>query len=164
MKCTNCHIENPDDNKFCRECGTALLSVCAKCGGETQSGDNFCGKCGQKVIEVAKDAKEQLTTEGERKHVTVLFSDLSGYTAMSGKLDPEDVKEITGRIFGEIIKTIAKYDGFVEKYAGDAVMALFGVPGAHEDDPIRAIKAAREIHDCVECLSPEIPLRGYSTF
>jgi class 3 adenylate cyclase/tetratricopeptide (TPR) repeat protein len=156
MKCPKCRIENPDDNKFCRECGTTLLFTCAKCGNEFQSDDRFCGKCGQKVVAEAKEETTQLATEGERKHVTVLFSDLTGYTAMSEKLDPEEVKEITGRIFAEVSKIIAKYDGFVEKYAGDAVMALFGVPGAHEDDPIRGIKAAREIHDCVDALNPEI--------
>jgi predicted ATPase/class 3 adenylate cyclase len=88
--------------------------------------------------------------------VTALFSDLSGYTAMSEKLDPEEVKEITSRIFGEIAQVVAKYEGFIEKFVGDAVMALFGVPKAHEDDPVRAIRAAREIHDLVESLSPQI--------
>ena len=73
---------------------------------------------------------------------------------MSEKLDPEEVKEITSRIFGEISKIVAKYDGFIEKYAGDAVMALFGVPEAHEDDPIRAIKVAREIHELVNEIEP----------
>ena len=75
---------------------------------------------------------------------------------MSEKLDPEEVKEITSRIFGEISKIVANYDGFIEKYAGDAVMAIFGVPQAHEDDPIRAIKAAREIHQLVDAISPEV--------
>jgi class 3 adenylate cyclase/tetratricopeptide (TPR) repeat protein len=154
MKCSKCHIENPNDNKFCRECGTALLSVCSECGSEFQAGDKFCGKCGQKVVREAKEETTQLTSEGERKHVTVLFSDLSGYTAMSEKLDPEEVKEITGKIFGEISKIIAKYDGFVEKYAGDAVMALFGADLSHEDDPVRAVRAAIEIHGLIQEFSP----------
>jgi class 3 adenylate cyclase/tetratricopeptide (TPR) repeat protein len=75
---------------------------------------------------------------------------------MSEKLDPEEVKEITSQIFGDISKIVGKYDGFIEKYAGDAVMAIFGVPNAHEDDPIRAVKAAREIHELVDAVSPEI--------
>jgi class 3 adenylate cyclase len=98
---------------------------------------------------LAKDAlaveKEVPETEGERVHVTVLFSDLCGYTAMSEKLDPEELKEITTKIFSQISKVIDKYEGFVEKFVGDAVMALFGVPKTHEDDPIRAIRAAMEI-------------------
>jgi class 3 adenylate cyclase len=74
---------------------------------------------------------------------------------MSERLDPEEVKEITSKIFDDISKIITKYEGFVEKYAGDAVMALFGATEAHEDDPVRAIKAAREIHKLVDSLSPQ---------
>jgi class 3 adenylate cyclase len=99
---------------------------------------------------------DTLSATGERKHVTVLFSDLSGYTTMSEKLDPEEVKEITSRVFGEISKIVAKYDGFIEKYAGDAVLAIFGVPKAHEDDAIRALKVAREIHELVDGISPDV--------
>jgi adenylate cyclase len=101
MKCSKCKFDNPEGAKFCIECGQHF---------------------GEKVARRA-----ELAIEGERKQVTVLFSDLTGYTAMSEKLDPEEVKEITSRIFGEISKIVAKYDGFIEKYAGDAVMALFGV-------------------------------------
>jgi class 3 adenylate cyclase/tetratricopeptide (TPR) repeat protein len=75
---------------------------------------------------------------------------------MSEKLDPEEVKEITSRIFGEIAQVVTKYEGFIEKFIGDAVMALFGVPKAHEDDPIRAIRVAREIHELIETISPEV--------
>jgi class 3 adenylate cyclase/tetratricopeptide (TPR) repeat protein len=75
---------------------------------------------------------------------------------MSEKLDPEELKEIMSRIFGEIAQVVTKYEGFIEKFIGDAVMALFGVPKAHEDDPVRAIRASREIHDRIESLSPEI--------
>jgi len=74
---------------------------------------------------------------------------------MSEKLDPEDVKDITTLIFDEISKIVTKYDGFIEKFAGDAVMALFGAKKAHEDDPVRAIHAAREIHKVVNSLSPK---------
>ena len=78
---------------------------------------------------------------------------------MSERLDPEETKDITSRIFGEISKIVANYDGFIEKYAGDAVMAIFGVPQAHEDDPIRATEAAREIHQLVSVISPEVEKR-----
>ena len=157
MKCPKCQHENPEENKFCRECGTELLLDCPQCGAEVLADDKFCGKCGQKRDKAVETEEEAVfESEGERKHVTVLFSDLSGYTAMSEKLDPEEVKEITSRIFGEISTIVSKYDGFIEKYAGDAVMAIFGVPKAHEDDPVRTIRAAREIHALVEALSPEI--------
>ena len=88
--------------------------------------------------------------------MTILFSDLSGYTAMSEKPDPEDVKEITSRIFAQISNIIAKYEGFVEKFVGDAVMAIFGMPKAYEDDPMRAIRAAMEIHDLIKGISPQL--------
>jgi len=156
MKCPKCQTENPQENKFCRKCGKELLLRCSKCGAEVLTDDLFCGKCGQELRKVGEIAKAVPETIGERKYVTVLFSDLSGYTAMSEKLDPEEVKEITGQIFGEISKVISKYEGFVEKFVGDAVMALFGVPKAHEDDPVRAIRVAREIHDLVKARNSEI--------
>ena len=98
--------------------------------------------------------------EGERRQVTVLFTDLTGYTAMCERLDPEDVKEIMSRIFKEIAQVVNKHEGFIEKFIGDAAMALFGVPKAHEDDPVRAIKAALEIHGLVEALSPQVRAMG----
>ena len=84
-----------------------------------------------------------------------MFSDLSGYTAMSEKLDPEDVKEIMARIFGHIAAIVEKYGGVIDKLIGDAAMILFGIPRIHEDDPVRAIRAAIEIHRTIERLSPE---------
>ena len=84
---------------------------------------------------------------------------MSGYTAMTEKLDPEETKEIMGRVFGEIAQIVVRYEGFIEKFIGDAVMALFGVPQSHEDDPMRAIKAAREIHDIVSSISPQYEKR-----
>jgi class 3 adenylate cyclase len=72
------------------------------------------------------------------------------------RLDPEEVKEIMSRIFGDIAQVVSKYEGFVEKFIGDAVMALFGVPKAHEDDPVRAIRAAGEINDLVAAMSPQL--------
>ena len=175
MKCPKCQFENPEGAKFCNECGHKFVLTCPECGTANQPGSNFCYECGHdlrkpKATRSIGDseskfhtptplADEILTTravEGERKYVTALFTDMSGYTAMSERLDPEEVKEITSRIFREVSKTVNKYDGFIEKFIGDAVMALFGVPKAHEDDPVRAIKAAREIHDLVSAVSPEL--------
>ena len=118
-------------------------------------GSKFCDECGYSLAQESASIKTELTSDGERKHVTVLFADLSGYTAMSEKLDPEEVKEITGRLFDDAARVIDKYDGFVEKYAGDAVMALFGADRSHEDDPVRAVKAAHEIHRLLESMSPQ---------
>jgi class 3 adenylate cyclase/tetratricopeptide (TPR) repeat protein len=175
MKCPKCQFENRDEAKFCGECGHKLEITCPECGTDNRAGNKFCDECGTNLKPVKKvpdqitdgkiqgifPSKETIaadtpTIEGERKHVTVLFSDLTGYTAMSEKLDPEEVKGITSRIYGEISKIVASYDGFIEKYAGDAVMAIFGVQKAHEDDPIRAVRAAREIHELVDAISPEV--------
>jgi class 3 adenylate cyclase len=131
MECPKCRRQNPDNAKFCNECGSSLPEV----------------KPNEDVIS---------TTTSERKQVTMLFSDLTGYTAMAEKLDPEEVKEITSRIFSEISKIVSSYNGFIEKYAGDAVMAIFGVPKTHEDDPIRAVRAAGKIHELVKEVSPEV--------
>jgi class 3 adenylate cyclase/tetratricopeptide (TPR) repeat protein len=134
MKCPRCQSENPESAKFCSACGQSL--------GEAGT-SGFISE-----------------PESERRHVTVLFTDVTGYTAMCERLDPEDVKEIMSRIFGEITQVVTKYEGFIEKFIGDAAMALFGVPKSHEDDPVRAIKAAMEIHGLVEALSPQVEARG----
>jgi class 3 adenylate cyclase/tetratricopeptide (TPR) repeat protein len=130
MKCPKCQFENPEGAKFCIECGQTLEA-----------------KEGIKKVEPS--------LEGERKQVSALFSDLSGYTAMSERLDPEEVKEIMSQIFGKITSVVNKYDGTIEKFIGDAVVAFFGVPKAHEDDPVRAIRAAREINKVVDFVSPQ---------
>ena len=154
MKCPKCQSENREGMRFCEECGAEMELVCPGCNARIPLGKRFCGECGQVLTKpVATEKEEKRVGPGERKLVTVLFSDLSGYTAMSEKLDPEEVKEITTRIFGEAAKIVDRYEGFVEKYIGDAVMALFGVPKAHEDDHLRAIRAAREIHEIVNTVS-----------
>ena len=167
MECPNCQFDNREEAAFCLECGTELGIQCSNCEKSLPPGAKFCDACGRDLRQPQKtkpripvpapvdDTPPPKPIESERKHVTALFSDLSGYTAMSERLDPEEVKEITGRIFDEVSKIISKYDGFVEKFAGDAVMALFGATVAHEDDPVRAIKAAREIHNRVNSLSPQ---------
>lgn len=117
---------------------------CPECSRNNPDGAKFCNGCGLELKDPKSDPRKS-TIQGERKHATILFSDLSGYTAMSEKLDPEEVKEIMGDIFGEIAMVLDRYGGFIEKYIGDAVMAVFGVPYSHEDDPVRAIYAAMEI-------------------
>jgi len=152
VKCPTCHCENPEGVEFCMECGFPTEFHCPKCGAVTPGSGKFCIECGHKLGEPAE--REEPAPEAERKYVTVLFSDLSGYTPLSERLDPEEVREIMSRIFGEIAQVVAKYEGFIERFFGDEVMVLFGVPRAHEDDPIRAIRAAKEIHKLVEGMSP----------
>ncbi len=168
MECPNCQVVNREGAVFCLECGAELGIQCPNCEKSLPPRAKFCDSCGRDLKQPSKPEpqipepapdKERPPPKpiaSERKHVTALFSDLSGYTAMSEILDPEEVKEITSKIFDDISKIITKYEGFVEKFAGDAVMALFGATEAHEDDPVRAIKAAREIHNLVNSLSPAI--------
>jgi class 3 adenylate cyclase/tetratricopeptide (TPR) repeat protein len=156
MKCPKCQSENREEARFCLECGEKLERKCPQCGKPFPFSAKFCDECGQRLGEIAKAETVATEARGERKYVTILFSDLSGYTAMTEKLDPEEVKEIMGRVFGEIAQVVAKYEGFIEKFIGDAVVAIFGVPRAHEDDPIRAIRAAQEIHDLVTAISPKL--------
>jgi len=155
MKCPQCQFENREDAKFCKECGNNLELACSGCGTVYEMDSKFCDECGYSLAQESRIKKNEPTSDGERKHVTVLFSDLSGYTALSEKLDPEEVKDITGRLFDDVSKIVSKYGGFIEKYAGDAVMALFGANQSHEDDPVRAVKAAHEIHGFVESMSPQ---------
>jgi class 3 adenylate cyclase len=153
MKCPKCHKESPEGSKFCLECGQNLDLKCPHCGKELPHAAKFCNACEHKLEEPPETPKQIPPSESGRKHVTVLFSDMSGYTAMTEKIDPEETKEIMGKIFGEISKVVAKYGGFIEKFIGDAVMVLFGVPTAHEDDPVRAI------NDVVSSLSAEFEKR-----
>jgi class 3 adenylate cyclase len=168
MKCPKCQHENPSDAGFCNGCGQKLELTCPGCGKTNPPGSSFCNGCGHNLTlpsepapkEPSFDKKRVPEGEGERKYVTAMFSDVSGYTAMTEKLDPEEVKEIMSRIFGEIAQVVTKYEGFIEKFIGDAVVAFFGVPKAHEDDPVRAIRAAREIHEVVAAMSPEVEKRS----
>ena len=133
MQCSSCGSENPAKQKFCGECGHPLE--------------------GENNWEGSNSSPDQ-SASGERRQVTVLFSDLSGYTAITEKLDPEEVREVMGRFFGEASQVITRYGGVVEKYIGDAVMAVFGLNQAHEDDAVRAVRAALEIQQFVEELNP----------
>jgi class 3 adenylate cyclase/tetratricopeptide (TPR) repeat protein len=169
MKCPNpkCQFENSSNARFCRKCGNHIQIICPACGNAIPPEGNFCDACGCNLTEVSLSIpitekpppQKKAPLDQGRKYVTVLFSDLSGYTAMSETLDPEEVKEIMGRIYGEIVQVVVKYEGHIDKFIGDAVMVLFGIPLAHEDDPVRAIRAAHEIHEVVKGLSPSLEKR-----
>src|SRR5688572_24491870 len=111
-----------------------ISSVCSNCGLDNPEGARFCNQCGNPL-----DA--QPARGAERRQVTVVFSDLSGFTAMSEHLDPEDVQAVMGEIFARATEIIRRYSGRVDKLLGDAVMSVFGDPVAHEDDAERAIRA-----------------------
>jgi class 3 adenylate cyclase/tetratricopeptide (TPR) repeat protein len=156
MNCPNCHRANEETQKFCRNCGAKLQMDCSGCGTPIIPGDRFCGECGLRLEVIKQPAVKREKIDSERKYITVLFADISGYTTLAERLDPEEVKDLIGHIIGEIAKVVIKYEGHIEKFAGDQVMALFGVPLAHEDDPVRAVKTASEIHEVVRGISPEV--------
>jgi class 3 adenylate cyclase/tetratricopeptide (TPR) repeat protein len=135
--------------------------ACHACAADNAVSARFCGQCGA-ALAAAADQPAKLaaaTAQAERKQVTVLFADLTGFTAITEKLDPEETRQIMGRVFQLAAGIVARYDGRIEKFIGDAIMALFGVPDAHEDDPQRAVRAALELHQAVAQLSPEIEAR-----
>jgi class 3 adenylate cyclase/tetratricopeptide (TPR) repeat protein len=111
--------------------------------------DRFCGECGLELENGKKPAPKQKNFVSERKLITFLFADISGYGTFLKRLDPEKVRDGVSHIIGEITQIVIKYEGHIENFAGDQVMALFGVPRSHEDDPVRAVKAAIEIHQVV---------------
>ncbi|HET8526623.1 MAG TPA: adenylate/guanylate cyclase domain-containing protein [Actinomycetota bacterium] len=135
-RCLVCGAGNPDDARFCVECGSSLADLCDRCGAELPPAVHFCPACGARVV-VAPVAPSE-----ERKLVTVLFADVVGSTALGARLDPERLREVTDAYFDAMRDELEGQGGTVEKYIGDAVMAVFGVPAAHEDDPTRALRAA----------------------
>jgi len=158
MKCPECQSENPDGIKYCGQCGRALEQICPHCHFANPAHFKFCGECGRKLDDI-RPSTEDSFAGGERRHVTALFSDLSGYTSLAENLDPEEVKALMNRIFGQITGIVEHYEGLVEKFIGDAVVVFFGTPRAHEDDPVRAVRAALEIHKAVNSLSHEFEPR-----
>ena len=156
MKCPQCHSDIEKAMKFCRQCGAKLPLICPGCGTRVQATDKFCHECGFELKPKEKPPSEAVKVLSERKHVTALFADLTGYTALCERLDPEEVKDLTSHLLGEIAQVISRYGGFIDKFSGDAVMALFGVPRSHEDDPVRAIMAASEIHRVMGAISREV--------
>jgi class 3 adenylate cyclase len=119
------------------------MIVCAQCGRENPADARFCLACGSRLEAPAAKARE------ERKIVTVLFADLVGFTARSEQLDPEDVRATLSPYYARLRSELERRGGTVEKFIGDAVMAVFGAPVAHEDDPERAVRAGLAIRDAI---------------
>ena len=148
MRCPACGHENRPDRLFCTECGASLAPVCPSCGAVGESGEKFCGRCGAKASESAAGEPSSPAPEshdGERRQLTVMFADLANSTALSGVLDPEDLRDALRRYHDACAEAITRCGGYVGKWLGDGVLAYFGYPASHEDDAQRAIRAGIEI-------------------
>jgi class 3 adenylate cyclase/tetratricopeptide (TPR) repeat protein len=171
MQCPRCHSECSAEFDFCPRCGTALHVTCPHCGFRCPSELRLCPKCATALATPAgagpeidaqamlnraiqrhipkEYAERLLATRGqphdERRTVTILFSDVKGSTALAENLDPEDVKDIIRGVFEFLIGAVYRYEGTVVQLMGDAILAFFGAPIAHEDDPERACRAALDI-------------------
>src|SRR5215211_6979972 len=161
MTCSHCGAENPAGQKFCGECGAALVATCSSCGAPNPPGQKFCGECGSALgtdtpAPAAPPAPPlALEPAAERRLVSVLFADLVGFTARSADQDPEETRELLSRYFDTCRRLIELYGGTVEKFIGDAVMAVWGTPGATEDDAERAVGAALDLVTAVSALGDE---------
>src|SRR5947199_1202856 len=123
---------------------------CAACGHVSAEEFKFCPECG---VPAAAAARE------ERKTVTVLFCDIVGSTELGERLDPESVRNVLGRFFEMAQAVVERHGGTVEKFIGDAVLGVFGVPVLHEDDALRAVRAAGEMREALERLNGELESR-----
>jgi class 3 adenylate cyclase len=150
QRCPHCGHAVEEGQRFCGSCGGLLALECPVCGTENPLSNRFCGSCGAELIrtEVIRDIEE-------RKVVTVLFADLVGFTARSEELDPEDVRAILSRYYARLRSDLEAHGGTVEKFIGDAVMAVFGAPIARGDDPERAVRAALAIRESMERMNEE---------
>lgn len=183
MRCPNCQTLNPSAAKFCLECGTRL-GTCPNCGTVNPSGAKFCIECGTalsprgmakttavtdepdsetKEIQIPNEPARRafppalisLSSGEERRIVTIMFADITGSTPLADRLDPEDMRAILTGYFNLMTEQIRKHDGTVEKYIGDAVMAVFGTPITHEDDPDRAIRAALDMQTALKLFNEQ---------
>jgi len=146
QKCPHCQAENDPTQRYCGSCGGPLALVCSHCGETSPLGFKFCGACG---AELGRESYAEALAE-ERRVVTVLFADLVGFTARAERLDPEDVQGILSPYYARLRGEIEAFGGTVEKFIGDAVMAVFGAPVAHGDDPERAVRAALSVQEAVQ--------------
>ncbi|MEQ1865827.1 MAG: adenylate/guanylate cyclase domain-containing protein [Micropepsaceae bacterium] len=173
MNCTKCGGANPERAKFCVECGTAVAARCAACGTELPPAAKFCLECGAKADGAARPApppqpretpkhladkirQSKAAVEGERKQVTILFADVKGSMELAESLDPEAFSKIMSRFFAILTEGVERFEGFVDKFTGDGIMALFGAPIAHEDHAQRACYAALHLKDEIARYATEL--------
>jgi class 3 adenylate cyclase/tetratricopeptide (TPR) repeat protein len=157
MNCPACGKQNPPGQKFCGECGAVLSLRCSSCGTQNAPGQKFCGECG---AQLGGNHAPPVAPISERRLVSVLFADLVGFTTLSESRDSEEVRELLSGYFERCKQLIDRYGGTVEKFIGDAVMAVWGAPAANEDDAERAVRAALDLVATVPLLDPDLRARA----
>jgi class 3 adenylate cyclase len=172
MRCPKCQAENLADSLFCEECSAALEAACPACGTGNRPTAKFCRKCRASLTEspavtppratrtpkhlAEKILQSKSALEGERKQVTVLFADVKGSMELAEQLDPEAWSAIMQRFFKILSDGVERFEGFVDKFTGDGIMALFGAPIAHEDHAQRACYAALHLRDRLRQYADEL--------
>jgi class 3 adenylate cyclase len=156
MRCSGCETENPAGSRFCSNCGKPLALRCPRCDAEAVLNSRFCSQCGAPLIPASATSANPesppvipaaaAAADGERRHLTVLFCDLVGSTALSAGRDPEDWRATVADYHRTAAAAITRFGGYVAKYLGDGVMAFFGYPEAHDNDAERAVRAGQKIH------------------
>ncbi|MBF0127642.1 MAG: AAA family ATPase [Magnetococcales bacterium] len=163
MKCSHCQQDNRQGVHYCTRCGTPLHAICHLCRSPCAAEDIYCGECGSRLpggnrppaqlpalSTLIASPQSQTPLESERKNVTVLFADISGFTAMSERMDPEEVTNIMNGCMKMLADIVHRYEGYVDKFIGDCIMAIFGAPITHENDPELALRAALEMQKEME--------------
>jgi class 3 adenylate cyclase/predicted ATPase len=183
MRCPSCGFDNPEDMKFCGECGIPLQQRCPQCGFDNPARFKFCGACGTALIELPhgsqstpvdhqQDGRESQTPrvtppavgrprpEGERRQLTVLFCDLVDSTALATQLDPEELREVVRAYQSVCAEVIQRFEGYIAQYLGDGLLVYFGYPQAHEDDGQRAVHAALGMVEAMGQLNQRLSQEG----
>src|ERR671922_2199900 len=154
--CPSCGASNPERARFCMDCGEPLPAGCPNCGAENPPRAKFCIECGNSLATTgpkpaaAAPAAAAEPPPEERRRATVLFADLSGYTAAAERMDPEAVKALVDRTLRRLGDEIERFGGTIDKFIGDNVMGVFGAPITHEDDPERAVRAGLAMQAAME--------------
>jgi class 3 adenylate cyclase len=146
VTCGSCGTEQPASARFCSVCGSALVRLCPACGIESPAEAAFCSACGT-PLQDGVGRGTSVEDHEERRVVTVLFADLAGSTALGSRVDPEELRVVQGELFELVNAEVERFGGISEKFVGDAVLAVFGVPLAHDDDAERAVRAALAVRD-----------------
>ncbi len=158
IACWNCGQDTPATAKFCANCGKAQRRPCPECGAPVAEGAKFCANCGIPVGVAVKTKGETgpvLTAEA-RKVITAVFADLVGSTSLTERLDPEEAREVIGKFYSVVQHAVERFEGKVANLLGDAVLAVFGLPVTHEDDPERAVRAGLAIRDAMPDLNDHL--------